>query len=144
MKNGVLSFLVALLLAACVSTQYYTYSGSPVYTGTGGASKNVNGIDLWVTGSPPRRFMIIGYIEDSRPNRGIPLLTMQGDMVARAKQAGGDGLLLTAQQITYGGTVSSGNASAFINGNTVTAYGTGFAVPLTNRESRYYVIKYVQ
>jgi hypothetical protein len=88
MGNGILNFLVAVLLAACVSRQYYTYSGSPVYTGTGGASKNVNGIDLWVTGSPPRKFMIIGYIEDSRPNRGIPLLTMQADMVKQAKQAG--------------------------------------------------------
>lgn len=143
-KTLVLAFIIGLFLSACVSTEYYTYSGSPVYTGTGGACKNINGVDLWVVGNPPRKFMIIGYIEDSRPNRGIPLLTMQSDLVAQAKRAGGDGLLLNSQQINYMGTYSSGNVSAFANGNNFNAYGSGFSVPLTNRESRHYVIKYVQ
>jgi len=137
-------FLIALFLAACVSTEYYTYSGSPVYSGTGGAAKNINGVDLWVIGTPPRKFMIIGYIMDSRPNRGIPLITMQADMASQARKAGGDGLLLNTEQVNYVGTVSSGNVSMFANGNMLTGYGSGMSFPLTNRESRYYVIKYVQ
>lgn len=88
--------------------------------------------------------MVIGYITDSRPNRGIPWLTRYTDMASQAKKAGGDGLLLNSEQVNYAGTVSSGNVSAFANGNTLNAYGSGMSFPLTNRESRYYVIKYVQ
>lgn len=144
MKVAIFGFLIALCLSACVSTEYYTYSGSPVYVGTGGASKNIDGIDLWVVGSPPRKYTVIGYIIDSRPNRGIPLLTMQADMASRAKKAGGDGLLLNLEQVNYAGTVSSSSFSTFANGNTLTGSGVGLSVPLSNRESRYYVIKYVQ
>jgi len=70
MKYIKLILLGAILALSGCSITYYTYSGSPVYTGQGGASKNVNGVDFWVMGTPPRKFRIIGYIEDSR-KRGI-------------------------------------------------------------------------
>jgi len=37
------------------------------YEGKGDASKNVNGVDIWLVGTPLRKFKIIGYITDSRP-----------------------------------------------------------------------------
>jgi hypothetical protein len=55
-------------LSAC-ATNYYTYSGSPVLVGHGGASRKVGGVDLWVMGTPPWKYRVVGYIEDSRPGR---------------------------------------------------------------------------
>ena len=74
----------------------------------------------------------------------ISLDPMQSAMAVQAKRAGGDGLLLSSQQINYSGSVTSGNAVISANGNMLTGFGSGLSVPLTNRESRYYVIKYVQ
>ena len=78
-----------ILLAAVVSltgcaTDYYTYSGSPVIQGHGGASKRVDGIDLWVIGTPPRKFQVIGYIEDSRPGGPIPVATTMASWQLRS------------------------------------------------------------
>src|SRR5258708_30668568 len=66
-------FLGLTFLGGGCSTNYYTYSGSGIYEGRGGASKNINGIDIWLVGTPPRKFRIIGYITDSRPGGVIPM-----------------------------------------------------------------------
>ena len=72
----------ALALSAC-ATDYYIYSGSPVYSGQGGASKNVNGVDFWVLGTLPRKFRIIGYIEDSRKRGIIEMATRDPNIAAK-------------------------------------------------------------
>jgi hypothetical protein len=73
------------------STNYYTYSGSGIYEGKGGASKNVNGVDIWLVGTPPQKSRIIGYITDSRPGGLIPMARRDADLAAEAKKNGGDG-----------------------------------------------------
>lgn len=59
-KRPLLALVVLTMLCGCISTNYYTYSGSGVYEGKGGASKNVNGVDLWLVGTPLRKFRIVG------------------------------------------------------------------------------------
>jgi hypothetical protein len=66
-------------------------TGSGIYEGKGGASKNVNGVDIWLVGTPPRKFRIIGYITDSRPDGLIPMARRDADLAAEAKKNGGDG-----------------------------------------------------
>jgi hypothetical protein len=44
--------------------------------GQGGAAKTINGVDIWQIGTPPRKFQIIGFIEDSRPE--VLLLWLKG------------------------------------------------------------------
>jgi hypothetical protein len=96
-KIGAVLFGIALsVCGAGCSSSYYTYSGSGVLIGKGGASKNVNGIDLWVVGTPPRKFMIIGYIEDSRPAGPLPMAARNPQLAALVRQRGGDGLLLSS------------------------------------------------
>jgi len=82
-------FLVLTFLGGGCSTNYYTYSGSGIYEGRGGASKNVNGVDIWLVGTPPRKFRIIGYITDSRPGGAIPMARRDADLAAAAKRNGG-------------------------------------------------------
>jgi hypothetical protein len=130
------------LVAGC-STNYYTYSGSGIYQGRGGASKNVDGIDIWLVGTPPREFKIIGYVTDSRPGGPIPMAMRDSDLAAAAKKNGGDGILLKADQADFLGTYSTANATAVTNGNVTTAFGSGISVPIVRREGQYYVIKYL-
>jgi hypothetical protein len=136
-------FLIGIF-AGCADTEYYGYSGSGVYVGTGGASRSVNGIDLWVTGTPPRRFRIIGYITDERLGGPLAMAGRDRGMASKARNAGGDGLLLTSDQTNGMGSYSTGNAVAFVNGNTVTATGNALTLPIIQRQAKYYVIKYVQ
>jgi hypothetical protein len=137
------------------SSSYYTYSGSGVLIGHGGASKNVDGIDLWVVGTPPRKFRIIGYIEDSRPGGPIPMAARNPQLAALVRQRGGDGLLLNSDTTQVMGSFSTASATATGWGSATTfggvtnfngganAFGTGMAVPILRREGRFYVIKYV-
>ena len=119
------------------------HSGSGIYEGRGGASKNVNGVDIWLVGTPPRKFRIIGYITDSRPGGAIPMARRDADLEAEAKKSGGDGILLKAEQTDFLGTYSTGNATAITSGNVTTAVGSGVSVPIIRREGQYFVIKYV-
>ncbi len=151
---ALLGIALSVLGVGCSST-YYTYSGSGVLIGKGGASKSVDGIDLWVVGTPPRKFMIIGYIEDSRP-AGPPMMAARNPhLAALTKERGGDGLLLSSDETETMGIVSTANATATGWGTATTfgnvtnfsggasAFGTGVSVPIMRREGRFYVIKYV-
>jgi len=122
-----------LALSAC-STTYYTYSGSPVYTGQGGASKNVNGIDFWVIGTPPRKYCIIGYIQDSRKAGIIEMATRDSNIAAKAKAAGGDAVIATADFARQVAAQFNANTSAFVTQTTI---------PILWRGSQYLVIKYL-
>jgi len=121
---------LVILISLCggCSTNYYVYSGSGIYDGKGGASKNINGVDIWLVGTPPRRFRIIGYITDSRP-APIPMARRDADLAAEAKKNGGDGILLKTDRTDFVGVYSTGNATAFTNGNVTTAVGSGVSVP---------------
>ncbi len=92
----------------------------------------------------PRKFMIVGYIEDSRPGRGLAMAARDGDLASVAKKNGGDAVLINADTSQFMGTVSTGTATAFNTGSMVTATGTGFSAPIMRREGRFFVIKYVQ
>jgi hypothetical protein len=142
-KRRFLALVILTSLCGGCSTNYYTYSGSGIYEGKGGASKNINGIDIWLVGTPPRKFRIIGYFTDSRPGGIIPMARRDADLAAAAKRNGGDGLSLKAEQTDFLGTYSTGNATAVTSGNVTTAVGSGVSVPIIRREGQYFVIKYV-
>jgi len=143
MKRPLLALAILTSLCGCISTNYYTYSGSGIYEGKGGASKNVNGVDIWLVGTPLRKFKIIGYITDSRPGGPIPMAHRDADLAAEAKKNGGDGILLKADRTDFVGAYSTGNATAITSGNVTTAFGSGVSVPIRRREGEFFVIKYV-
>src|SRR5258708_2674698 len=107
MKRIKMILMTATLVLSACATDYYSYAGSPVYTGQGGASKNVNGVDFWVLGTPPRKFRIIGYIEDSRKRGIIEMATRDPNIAAKAKAAGGDAVIRTGDFEQYVATVST-------------------------------------
>jgi hypothetical protein len=135
-------FAVAFLFEGC-STDYYTYTGPEIYQGTGGAAKNVDGINIWLVGTLLRKFKIIGYITDSRPGGPIPMAMRNSDLATVAKKNGGDGILIKGDQANFLGTYSTGNAMAFSNGNLTTATGSSVSMPMIRQEGQYFVIKYL-
>jgi hypothetical protein len=149
-----LLLIPVLVLAAC-STNYYDYSGSSVMTGTGGASRKVDGVDLWIQGTPPWKYRVIGYITDKRIGQGIAMMVRDGQLASQVRARGGDGLLMETDVESVMGTVSTASASATGWGNATTfgntttwnggahAFGSGMTMPIYRRNSTFYVIKYV-
>lgn len=128
---------VALILSGC-ATDYYSYQGGQVITGTGGAAKNVNGVDLWITGSPPRPFQVIGYITDSRPG-GPPSMAMRdGAVASEAKAKGGDGVIMNSDDSQLVGMYNLTNVNRVYN----SLYSSSMTMPITRRTGTYFVIKY--
>jgi hypothetical protein len=70
------------------STNYYTYSGSGIYEGKGEASKNIKRIDIWLVGTPPRKFRIIGHITNSQLKKFYYDLT--GNECGKSESGGED------------------------------------------------------
>jgi len=86
--------------AARAATPFLTYDGwDSVQQGRGGEKKVVDGVDFWMTGSPPRRFKILGSIDGARRKGGlVGMIAFSSPEDGVAKQTlavGGDAVILT-------------------------------------------------
>jgi hypothetical protein len=106
----------------------------------GGTKLTKNGIDYWTTGSPPRRFQVLGIITDARKDRLFDGDVLGSASVAKlARDAGGDAVIMGSQDARNVGTVTSFNANAYGN----SAWGTGFRRRITRTTTQIVVIKYL-
>jgi hypothetical protein len=133
---------IALLLFGC-ATDYYPYQGGSPMVGQGGAAKTINGVDIWQIGTPPRKFQIIGFIEDSRPGGPPSMAQRDGALATVAKAHGGDGVLIQSDAVQYLGTFTTGNAATTLTNASAFTTGTAISAPMVRREGRFYVIKYL-
>lgn len=119
------------------------YGRDAVIEGRGGEMEQIEGVDYWTNGDPPRRYEIIGYIEDRRHASGLigmaRLKSLPKQVARMAKENGGDAVIMVSSENDVIGYAS--NASATVNGNT--AYGNSMSVPVAKRESRFAVIRYL-
>jgi hypothetical protein len=140
-----LAFLLAVTLS-CVSCsndfQAWELRNS-VVEGRGGAKKVVDEMDVWTYGDPPRRFIVLGIIEDARPGGLIPMAQTKHDIVAKARQSGGDAVIVVSSQSQLADYYTSGSPTAYGYGNSATAYGSSVTVPLTRHTATFVVIKYL-
>ena len=135
---------IALGCVSCSSTDFQSWEGrNSVVEGRGGTRKVVDGMDVWTHGDPPRRFQVLGIIEDNRPGGIIPMAQMKHDIVAKARQSGGDAVILVSSQSQLAGYYTSGSATAYGYGNSASAYGNSTTVPLTRHSTTFVVIKYL-
>ena len=147
MKKSValsISFLV-LLLAGCATTEYKVFEGKGnVIDGQGGTKVVVDSMEIWDNGEPPRKFMVLGIIEDERPGGIIPMSRLRSDMVKKAREVGGDAIIQLNSQSKIAGYYTSSSASASAYGNSATAYGSSITMPVRRNMAKYAVIKYVE
>lgn len=91
----------------------------------------VDGIEIWKSGTPPRRYEVIGYIDDTRRVTGLinqaRLKGLPGKLARIAKANGGDAII----------AVSEDESATGVAGN---AYG---AVVVKERTSRFAVVRYL-
>jgi hypothetical protein len=136
--------LVTLLCVSCTSTDFQSWEGrNSVVEGRGGTRKVVDGMDVWTHGDPPRRFQVLGIIEDERPGGVIPMAQLKHDIVDKARQSGGDAVIFVSSASQLAGYYTASSASAYGYGNSATAFGSSTTVPLTRRSSTYVVIRYL-
>jgi len=155
MGKGRLAFIlltVVFSFSAAAAQEFLPYEGkNAIHDGEGGNRKTVNGIDFWTNGDPPKRYQVIGAITDERHKTGLiglfSMSNLERDIAKAAKDNGGDAVILTDAKDEVTGVVgtSYGSATGSATGGMATAqgFGSGFARPVKEHESRYLVVKYL-
>lgn len=141
------ALLVALALsgiAACATTEYKPYEAKDNdFEGRGGTKTVVDEMEVWDNGDPPRKFKVLGIIDDQRPGGIIPMSQLRGDIVKKAREVGGDAVIQLNSQSQIAGYYTSGTASAYSYGSSATAYRTATTMPVRRNVAKFAVIKYV-
>jgi hypothetical protein len=139
-----------LFLSGCV-TDYYAYQGGAPIIGQGGASKRVDGIDIWLIGTPPAEISDHWIHRRCSAWGPIPMARKNAKLADVAKQRGGDGVLMQSDSAQYMGSLTTGNVFTTANGNfygngyngSALTTGTSISTPIIRREGRFFVIKYL-
>jgi len=144
MHKRFLLIVAALVAVGCTSTDFQTWEGrNSVVEGHGGTKKVVDGVDVWTNGDPPRRFQILGIIDDERPGGLIPMAELKHDIAKKAREHGGNAVILISSFSQLAGYYNSATVNTQVYGNTATSFGSDTTVPITRRASKYVVIKYL-
>src|SRR5437870_5395865 len=141
-----IAFCVPLtfLCAGCTTTDFQSWEGrNSVVVGHGGTRKVVDGMDVWTFGDPPRRFKVLGIIQDERPGGRLYVAQLKHDIVQKARENGGNAVIFVSSESQLAGYYTAGSASAYSYGNSATAFGSATTVPITRRSSTYVVIRYL-
>ena len=147
--------VMALSLSSCADTQFYNYSGAKVCTGTGGASRSIDGMDFWIEGTPAQKYEVIGVITDNRRGSILQMALRNGAIASLAKAHEGNAVMVADDEREVVGSISTG--SSYTTGQaTITPYpsyvsaigsaqttGTGITALRTRRSAKYYVIRYL-
>jgi hypothetical protein len=143
-KIAAASIAMLILLGGCASTQFKAYEGrGNVIEGHGGTRVVVDGMDVWENGEPPRKFKLLGLIEDERPGGIIPMGQLQGDLVKKAREVGGHALIKINSQSQIMGYQTSGYASTNAIGSTRPATGTATTIAARKNFATFAVIQYL-
>jgi len=135
-----------LLLAGCASatTEFKAFEGvqAGIMEGKGGAKTIVDGMEVWDSGEPPRKFKILGFIDDNRSAGwfSVHMASVRDDVVEKARAAGGDAIVKMNTQSQLAEFYKAGGATVNVYGSYAnTAYGAP-----ERSVSKYAVIKYVK
>lgn len=123
---GVRSLLLAALVAVALPTAtsakqtYAAYEGTDsIRTGTGGTKITKNGIDYWTSGTPPRRYQVLGLLIDARKDRVTDGNVLGSKSVAeKTIAAGGDAVLIGSADARMNGVAGNGNVANIITRTT--------------------------
>jgi hypothetical protein len=97
-KYHSLLLLAVLILAGCsYAPSFSQYEGPNILTGTGGTCTKVRGIDVWDTGTPPRKYRILGMM--SSEGGRYSDINFEIEQIAKAAPAkGADAIILLSAE----------------------------------------------
>lgn len=114
--------LSTALLATAPATakpKFAAYEGpDSIKTGEGGTRVTKGGVDFWTTGSPPRKYQIIGIMTDSRYNWERSAIGSAG-VAKQVLGLGGDAVVLLGQKDKSSGVYAIPAGSSIIAGEDV-------------------------
>lgn len=135
MRTTTVLFLIALL-SACASTNFQQYegrAGNEIVEGQGGTKEKLDAYELWGSGTPPRRYKILGMAEIEDFDNFLGRGRIRDALIAKLKEANADAAI---NLDSSGGGQAVG--MAFSNRGTVsTTAGFGKVI------KRYLLIQYV-
>jgi hypothetical protein len=113
--------LLASPAHAGASIDFAPYDGPEIIeVGTGGTKVTKNGIDYWTSGTPPRRYRVIGQVRDKRDEEWDGGRAIGSPRIARIViRAGGDAVILNAEA-PAGQTGGAGVGKVFALGGSKT------------------------
>jgi hypothetical protein len=87
-------------------------------------------------------YRVLGYLSaDTAPVRRFAIAAF---MARRARELGGDALILTSKRSEYSGSVQTFQATGIVSGNTTTVMGTGNSFALFRGKGEGVVIKFLK
>jgi hypothetical protein len=105
------AILATALLSGCAlyaDTNFQPYEAkNGIFEGQGGAKETIDGIDFWTSGEPPRKFKMLGVINDVRVANPITMNGLKGAVAQKAKEAGGDAVIWNGESNRHGDRASS-------------------------------------
>ena len=110
--------------------------------GQGGTKEVIDGVDIWTYGTPPYEYKIIGVINDERPGGRLHVKSLYTDAAAKAKEVGGDAIIIESNDSKVTGSFNTGGSS-YIIGNTVYT-GATQSHAIKRNYARFLVVKYVR
>lgn len=144
MRSLALLLVLTAISEPALAQEFSEWEGKQaVKVGEGGARKNIDGVDFWTEGTPPKPYILIGYLLDTRHESGLygmmRMSSLERSIAKKAKQVGGDAVVFmdSASQKYFGEGIDEGNRID-VNINQ-----SDFAGPMTKRQSKYAVLRYV-
>jgi hypothetical protein len=111
--------IAALCLAPSASharVQVATYEGpDAIQTGTGGTKIAKDGIDYWTSGTPPRKYKVLGILTDERKDKLLSGHAIGSSGLAKkVLELGGNALIVLDQNSRNAGLIGGwGNGFAY-------------------------------
>lgn len=134
---------ISTLVACAATTEFKPFSsGESIFVGQGGTKVVVNGMEIWDDGDPPRKFQVLGYIDDER-HGGIPMMQFRSDMVKKARDTGGDAIVQLTSRSRITGYFKTDALMTDPGGNPVTGLDTSMTMPVRRNVAKFAVIKFL-
>lgn len=134
---------ISALLACAATTEFKAFEAEiSVFQGKGGTMAVVDGMEIWDNGDPPRKFKVLGYIDDERRG-GLPMLQFRGDMVKKARGVGGDAIVQLTSRSQITGYYTTDTFTTDASGNPVTGLDSSMTMPVRRNVAKFAVIKFL-
>jgi hypothetical protein len=136
----------ALCVGGCASTTYRPFESRSdgIVNGKGGTQTVQEGMEVWNNGDPPRRYKVLGFIDDERPGDAKSMSRLFGDVVKQAREVGGQALIQVRSQSQVTGYQSTDSAPAqAYGGSTSPGMATAAAVPVRKHKAQFMVVRYL-
>jgi hypothetical protein len=148
--------VIALGSSIAFAQDYEAFEGTNnAFEGEGGTKRVVDGVEFWTNGSPPTKFMLLGFVTDRRHRTGlvgrIRMSSLESDVAQKVREAGGDAVVLLDSSAETIGVVGNSNTSSSANAHTFGSFGTASgrsrttttARAVQKQVSRFAVIRYL-